>query len=141
MMVCRFIEESKISRVNLGDLSLVLKCRFTLALAVALLFSSSVCSAQTHIARLPKDPEQDINWMLDLDNHKILDKQAYISRLERLRHKLEEQDIGKTDAKLRLLTQMKLLAVYKALGLTAQANAIAIKLEKSPSEFGHYALQ
>lgn len=79
--------------------------------------------------------------MLDLENHKILDRPAYLDRLEKLRSKLEGQEISKADAKLQLQARIRLLAVYKALGLSAQANAIAIKLEKSPSEFGNYALQ
>lgn len=117
------------------------KFGLSLSLAVALIFSGSVCSAQTHIARLENNPQQDINWMLDLENHKILDRSAYLDRLQKLRSKLEEQEKGKSDAKLQLQARIRLLAVYNALGLSAQANAVAIKLEKTPSEFGNYALQ
>lgn len=116
------------------------KFGLSLSLIVALVFSGSV-SAQTHIARLENNPEQDINWMLDLERHKILDRPAYLDRLEKLRLKLEGQGIGKADAKLQLETRIRLLVVYKALGLSAKANALANKLEKSPSEFGNYALQ
>ncbi|MBA4074666.1 MAG: hypothetical protein C0508_06450 [Cyanobacteria bacterium PR.023] len=129
------------NRTSIWRLQPVPKFALSISLAVTLVFGSGTCFAQTHIRNLENDPNRDINWMMDLEHHKILDRQTYLTKLEKLRMILEGQIKGKTDAKLVLESRIRLLAVYKALGLTAKASALASEFENSPSESGNYVLQ
>ena len=108
------------------------KINFFTSLAL-LLACAGPCFAQTKISLLDNDPTHEINWMVDVPNQRILDRNEYRNKLLGLRKKLEDeiQLARSTNSGQACYLSQTLLDLYQALGLRKEADALANHLEQN----------
>ena len=119
--------------------------RFSLkfVIAAALVFTGGSCFAKEHTSRIDDDPSHESNWMMNLEQHKILDRETYRSNLQKMRLRLEA-DLARNpepDANSYSGRRFQLLQVYYALGLTAEADALVKPTDVSGIDQSSFILQ